>query len=607
MMKRKYYKNSFIECFAAKCGTGSSKLLVASVLAAFLISASYVLLAYATMGTLGGVYFTGNTTLNFTRTNFSVNWSGVTNAGGYYIYVNSGTGFGTNFSNTSATGYAVTGASNGQNYTFNIQAFNASNTSDLSANTTSSWMFVDTATPITALVNPSNGTVVSNKQTLNLNISVNDVGSGVAQCVANIGGNANVTVSASSPQNGWCNLTGISLANLALGVAPINIWVNDSVGNVLYNNSYAVTIGGPVNFGVTQWNTSNNAPSLNLSAKGIFFYDGNNVSAIVNFTTVGSDSAIYPYDNLTVTANGTSIGASPGVAATPLGGGLYRINALVNYSNLSASGISLTGSNVFYGAGMGLAVWNGTQPQPVQFANPQQASVSPIVLVNMSTIPSCPPDPTQVPPMIFWNGSMRNTTGCLASTVSPCNLATGPVYQNANGTVFLCGPVFNPATTTNFSAIAQSGNFSAVPLVLDVLGKAMINFSANPVDMSSQQKAGAIMQFAMKNLMAQGQFGINESEWNGQAGKPNLSVSATLTLYNVSGLFGNSNYYSINYGSFNGMNAPAATSLCPPGRCSGITYSNGNLTFTVSSFSSYIIGGANYSLNFANVSGPISQ
>ncbi len=521
----------------------------------------------------GANYSSASRTLNYTATDSNLNTV-------WYQY---------NGTNTTLTGNDTFTALNNQQSTLVLYA----NDSAGNVNATSITFTVDTAAPIiTAYINPPNGSIVSNKQTLTFNISVTDgAGVGAAACKINVGNVSNFT---GTIVNNWCNVTGVSLADLALGVQNINIWINDSVGNVNYTTLYAVRIGGVVIPGVTQWNTSNPAPSLNLSAGDMFFYDGNNVSIIANFTTMGSDSITYPYDNLTVSANATSIGVgSPTVTA--LGGGLYRITAAVNYSNISA------GVSQFVGAPINLLVSNDSSGIPVNLGPPLMAVA---VLVNMSTIPSCPPPDQPLPPVMPWNGSLMNVTSCVPADVSPCSTVDAPVYQINSTHVNLCGPTFG-AGTTNFSEIADTGDFSAVPLVINVPGKAKINFSAN-VDMSDQNKASAIMQFAMKNLMSRGQFGINESEWNGEAGKPNLNVSATLTMYNISNLISGS-HYSISYGNFNGMEAPTGASLCPPSRCSGIVLINGNLTFTVSSFSSYVIGPVNYTLVFANISGPISK
>ncbi len=122
---------------------------------------------------------------------------------------------------------------------------------------------IDTLSPsIPAVV--QNGSVVSNKQLLTLNITVTDgAGSGVANCTANVGGRPNVTAAVNS--TGWCNLAGLSMASLALGATNINLYVNDTVGNMNYTTLYKVIIGGPVSPGVTQWNTTNPGPSINLS------------------------------------------------------------------------------------------------------------------------------------------------------------------------------------------------------------------------------------------------------------------------------------------------------------------------------------------------------
>jgi hypothetical protein len=212
------------------------------------------------------------------------------------------------------------------------------------------------------------------------------------------------------------------------------------------------------------------------------------------------------------------------------------------------------------------------------------------LLVNMS-MPGCPPagENVQIPPMVpLLNGSIVNTTGRCITTCTGDDHAQFNHSNSTHGDVYnLCGPNFG-GDSINFTSSAYNGNFSAIPLVLDIPGKVKINFTV-AVNFSDQQKTQAIMQFAMKNMMSGGRVGVNESEWNGGGGKPDLRLTARLTLYNVSGRFGipassvPSIGYRSNYGSGN-------FGACPAGVCGNFTWDGQNLTFTVSGFSEYDIG-----------------
>ena len=111
----------------------------------------------------------------------------------------------------------------------------------------------DTISPSISFPFYANLSQKSNSSTLNLNISLNDSLSGLygSYCLVE----ANGTNTTFQVINNWCNGT-ISLTNLGGGNHVINVYANDSSGNVGLNNSYylnipsaskpAITINSPV-------------------------------------------------------------------------------------------------------------------------------------------------------------------------------------------------------------------------------------------------------------------------------------------------------------------------------------------------------------------------
>ncbi len=315
---------------------------------------------------------------------------------------------------------------------------------------------------------------------------------------------------------------------------------------------------------------------LNLtSMTDMFVTTGNSVFVVANFscnatTRCGGNGTAY--------ANFSSIGGSSGMLgvlrAFDAGGNGTEGFALYQFNDTVAGGYSITNFRP------AIITVNYT-------ANDTNVSVglaATAVLVNMSTIPGCPPagENIQLPPAVpLLNGTVVNTAFCFT------NCTVNDRAQIYNSTHYsLCGPTFGP-DTTNFTRVAESGNFSNVPLVIDFPGKAKINFTGG-VNMSTQQQAQAIMQFAMENLMTGGRVGINDTEWNGtyNPNKPNMNLSARLTLYNISGILGiTSGSPQIIKTAFGA--ALSAGSTCPAGYCTGISWDGQNLTFTVGGFSDF--------------------
>ncbi len=323
----------------------------------------------------------------------------------------------------------------------------------------------------------------------------------------------------------------------------------------------------------------------------LFFYDGNTVYIVVNFTNQNGG-----VPGLNVTGDFSQIGGSGLVYATYLGNGIYELNDTVNYSSIPGGVRNVQQANVTINA-----------TNTTDWSYYQTLTAQSVLLVNMTGF-GCPPDDDPninvtypaTPGYNLSSGTPVTTpiqaVGCTQNATLCQYMDTyGPGTYNGTDWV-ICAPQFGPLTT-DLNQIAASGNFSDVPLVIEVPGKALINFTAG-VDLSSAEKASAIMEFAVRNLMGAGKVGINDSEWNGQGNKPNLTISARLTLYNLSGLLGITDP-AIGFGAYTGP-IPENLTTCPPSRCTNIVWDGENLTFTVSTFSTYVATDALHNLTFVN-------
>jgi len=250
---------------------------------------------------------------------------------------------------------------------------------------------------------------------------------------------------------------------------------------------------------------------------------------------------------------------------------LFEINDTVDFSSITGPPIRMSPKTIFIYAKDGTATAENNNINATA------------VLVNMSYPPGCPPsgENVQLPPMV---PLLNGTSVAVADCIETC---TGEDRAEWNGTHWnLCGPVFG-GDTTNFTELAATGNFSNFHFVLDIPGKAKINFTQN-VSMATQEQARALFEFAVKNLMSGGRIGINETEWGGtDPNRPNLTVSARLTIYNVSGRFGIAPPHmpTISRRATYGEGSFAACGAY----CSDIEWDGENFTFTVSSFSEYEI------------------
>jgi PGF-pre-PGF domain-containing protein len=324
---------------------------------------------------------------------------------------------------------------------------------------------------------------------------------------------------------------------------------------------------------------------VNLTRGDMFFSNGDVVYVIANISCVGEHVC---NSSMIVDANFSQIGLNQlrkGVFrqnGTAASWAIFEFNGTIDFTSLSVQQIQP--KNITFN----LSAINDTSGAYQSFDMP--ALFATILLVNMSVPPGCPPagENLQIPSQVLLlNGTLVNTTSQCISTCTVDDVAqlnhtnsSGPFYN-------LCGPTFG-GSTTNFTDVASNGNFSNFAFIIDILGKVKLNFTQN-VSMDTQEKSQAIFQFAMKNMMSGGRVGINETEWGGaDTTKPNLTLSAALTIYNFSGRFGipatrrPSIARRATYGT-------GTFSPCPTSVCSGVTWDGQNLTFSVTGFSEYSV------------------
>jgi PGF-pre-PGF domain-containing protein len=325
---------------------------------------------------------------------------------------------------------------------------------------------------------------------------------------------------------------------------------------------------------------------VNLTRGDMYFADGNSVYIIANISC-----ALPPGENIcnasmTVDANFSQVGGNElrhGIFkenGTDASWAIFEFNDTINFSHISGS-IIMSSKNITMNATVfnTTAGQNGTYELSNMFAN----MFAPVLLVNMSTIPGCPsptePLPTQIP---LLNGTFVNIGACWDGN---CTVEDRAQIMNATHYA-ICVPTFG-GDTTNFTALADTGNFSNFHFVIEIPGKAKINYTEN-VSIDTPEKSRGLFDIAMENIMAGPRVEINDTEWNGSATKPNLNLSAIITFYNVSSRFGIQGRPQIfRYAHGEMLGVP-----CPPSICSDFVWDGENITFTVTSFSDYGISDA---------------
>ena len=210
------------------------------------------------------------------------------------------------------------------------QTWNISTSDNYSSINSTSWNTeVDSVAPVINL-SYTNATKYKNTQSITLNISLADAGSGLTgtACKINING-TNQTIPVS---NGWCNTTSGNLSNLADGNQTINVYANDTVNNIGLNNSYVVWIDTTppsitLNNPIDTYNSS--------SSSNIFSANLSSAIAISYSILYGNFSGAWTVNSTnTSVANGTQVNFT-----VALPDGYYKWNYWANDS-LGNSGFS---------------------------------------------------------------------------------------------------------------------------------------------------------------------------------------------------------------------------------------------------------------------------
>ncbi len=205
----------------------------------FLVIVLSMLFVLAATSAPTNFVFSENSTDTFDTGAFAMNWS----AGGgeteinYTIYIYADDVLYTSGTNNSETGYSYTNTTDA-NYTFTVAGVNSTGIGG--ANSTNISMIVDATGPVITFPFYSNVTLWGSSLQFVLQVIVDDTSSGVTNsvCLIDING-TNQTIDVSG---GWCNSTAINLTGASEGNQTINLWANDTLGNLNLNNSYAVQI-----------------------------------------------------------------------------------------------------------------------------------------------------------------------------------------------------------------------------------------------------------------------------------------------------------------------------------------------------------------------------
>lgn len=284
-------------------------ILIGVVLVVIVLSLYFVLATIAAPA----IWAEQNVTAAYDEGNFTINWTaGAGDAAANYtlhFWMHGGFINSTDNVNTSTTGYAWSNGTEA-NYTFSFSALNASDAVS-GANSTNISIYVDATAPVLNWTGSgyTNNTYKQNDSLLTLNISVGDALSGVASngssyCLFDINGtNESVMV-----VNGWCNTTQLNLTGLADGNHSIDVWANDTVGNVGVNlSSYTVWVDStaPVATYTCTPSSVNAGQAITCVCSGTDTGVGVNssltTSASVSITTNATVGTFTTTDNCTIT------------------------------------------------------------------------------------------------------------------------------------------------------------------------------------------------------------------------------------------------------------------------------------------------------------------
>jgi len=319
---------------------------------------------------------------------------------------------------------------------------------------------------------------------------------------------------------------------------------------------------------------------VNLSKGDLFFANGNEVFIIINFSC--SPPSVCN-QTMTITADFSEIGGSQnreGVFRFKDAGNtwaVFEVNDTINFSAIGGQPIMINPKNITFNATDG----------NVSNSYYNDTAFLTIGLVNVSYPVGCPPPDAPLPDTIpLLNGTLVNVRSCITT----CTV--NDRAQQYNDTHYdICGPNFG-GDTTNFTELAGTGNFSNFNLTLTTFNGAgafmgKINFLQN-ITLIGEQNPFSIFEFAAMSIMCGGKIGINETEWNGSATKPNLNLTARLTI-NTTGLGISGRPQIIRTAHSESLLTGRA---CPPSICSNVVWDGENISFTVSTWSDYGVSDA---------------
>ncbi len=255
--------------------------------------------------TPGNLTITGNVTTNYDEGVFYVNWTTLEADGAVnytiFVFANystyskifnvtvNNTVIGSSLNGTSGGGFTFTNKTEA-NYTFIIRSANATgmyNSSNIS-------IYVDRTAPAITMPAYTNATAKKNSALLTLNISVIDASSGTtgSVCLVDVNGTSNQTIAFSG---GWCNSSVVNLSGTSDGNSSIKVYVNDTVGMLGLNNSFAVFVdttvpGASASCSPTSVHTGD---SITCSCSGTD--SGSGVSSETGGTTSTSNTGSYSY------------------------------------------------------------------------------------------------------------------------------------------------------------------------------------------------------------------------------------------------------------------------------------------------------------------------
>lgn len=246
---------------------------------AFLLTLYVAYFGFAFPDAPSSMRFENNRSAHYTNAAFSINWTGVTNASNYTIYVFNNSVLAFSATNSSATGYLFSSGINGRNYTFNVSAVNSTGVEGLNA--TSGWIIVDTETPSVSHISPPNGLNTSNS-TVYFLFNATDNAASELNCSLYI--DSNLTNYNITTANGTA--TALNVSSIAQGAHFWNITCIDYAQNNNTASAYYIGI-------------DRTAPEVALNAPA---NDGWISGGKTNFTYTPSD---FTFNNCSLWTNTT--------------------------------------------------------------------------------------------------------------------------------------------------------------------------------------------------------------------------------------------------------------------------------------------------------------